>query len=117
LQKNFPDLELPAKEDVQALSHPDAFTKLFACVQSSWLIIQCIVQTAVGLPITQLELATITFVVCALVMYLLWWDKPFNVERRATIAAIIYDDCIEYGITEIEYHSWKLGAGDLAPKN
>jgi hypothetical protein len=47
---------------------------------------------SVGLPITQLELATIAFVVCALIMYILWWNKPFGVERRTTITAIINED-------------------------
>jgi len=46
---------------------------------------------SVGLPITQLELATMAFVACALVMYMLWWDKPFGVGNRATITAIAYD--------------------------
>jgi hypothetical protein len=40
---------------------------------------------SVGLPITQLELATIAFIVCALVMYTLWWDKPYDVEHTTII--------------------------------
>jgi hypothetical protein len=44
-----------------------------------------------GLPITQLELATMAFVVCALIMYMLWWDKPFGVDRRTVLTAITYD--------------------------
>jgi hypothetical protein len=47
---------------------------------------------SVGLPITQLELATIAFVVCALIMYILWWNKPFGVERRITITATMDKD-------------------------
>ena len=37
------------------------------------------------LAITQLELATMGFVGCALVMYILWWDKPFDVEHSLAI--------------------------------
>jgi hypothetical protein len=40
---------------------------------------------SIGLPITQLELATMAFIVCALVMYTLWWDKPYDVEHTTTI--------------------------------
>lgn len=31
------------------------------------------------------------FVVCALMMYMLWWNKPFGVDRRTTLTAITYD--------------------------
>lgn len=37
------------------------------------------------LAITQLELATMGFVCCALVMYILWWHKPFDVEQPVAI--------------------------------
>lgn len=37
------------------------------------------------LAITQLELATMGFVGCALLMYILWWDKPFDVEHSVII--------------------------------
>jgi hypothetical protein len=56
-------------------------------VQSVWLVVQCISRVSAGLPITQLELATMALVFCALLMYTLWWDKPFGVERRVTIHA------------------------------
>jgi len=31
------------------------------------------------------------FVVCTLIMYILWWDKPFGVDRRTIITAITYE--------------------------
>jgi hypothetical protein len=40
-------------------------------VQSIWLVVQSIARVSVGLPITQLELATIALVFCALIMYAL----------------------------------------------
>ena len=43
------------------------------------------------LAITQLELATMGFVGCALLMYILWWHKPFNVELPVTIDCPIQD--------------------------
>ena len=41
--------------------------------------------TAKKTAITQLELSTIGFVGCALAMYMMWWDKPFDVEHRVPI--------------------------------
>ncbi|KAN0092364.1 hypothetical protein V8E51_018211 [Hyaloscypha variabilis] len=88
----FPDMKIPTEKEINDLSKADAFTKAFACIQSGWLIIQCIVRVYVGLPITQLELATMAFVVCALTMYLLWWHKPFGVESRTSLTVIVFTD-------------------------
>jgi hypothetical protein len=81
----YPDLELPAEEDIDDRSKADLFTKAFASAQCLWLVIQSIARASAELPITQLELATMAFVACALLMYILWWNKPFGVERRVTL--------------------------------
>lgn len=72
-------------ESIQDRSKADKFTKPFACGQSGWLVVQCIARVSAGLPITELELATAGFVLCALVMYVMRWDKPFDVEHRTII--------------------------------
>jgi len=41
---------------------------------------QCIARGVQGLPITELELVTIAFAGLNLFLYLLWWDKPLNVQ-------------------------------------
>jgi hypothetical protein len=89
------------KEQIDNFSKADIFAKLFACVQSIWLVVQSIARVSVGLPITQLELATIALVFCALLMYALWWNKPFGVERTVTIYAI-YDSNIPATISAIK---------------
>lgn len=85
-------MQILTEADIKDLSKRDAFTKAFACIQSLWLVIQCIARAVDGLPITQLELATIAFVVCGILMYLLWWDKPFGIERRQTFVATVDDE-------------------------
>jgi hypothetical protein len=85
LLDKFPNTELIREEEIQSLSKTDIFAKLFACVQSIWLVVQSIARYSVGLPITELELATMALTFCALIMYILWWDKPFGVEHKVTI--------------------------------
>ncbi|KAF5536636.1 hypothetical protein FMEXI_10236 [Fusarium mexicanum] len=51
-------------------------------MQCTWLVVQSIARTAQGHAISQLELATLAFIPCALAMYSLWWQKPFGIERR-----------------------------------
>ncbi|CZR61196.1 uncharacterized protein PAC_11092 [Phialocephala subalpina] len=87
LHDNSTDFEIPTEEDIKGVSKGDAFTKAFACIQSAWLVVQCMARAATGLPITQLELATIVFVICGTLMYLLWWNKPFGTERRELVVA------------------------------
>lgn len=79
--------EIPyiTQNDIKDRSKADAFTKLFAIGQSSWLIVQCIARAAQGLPFTELELATMGFVGYAVALYLLWWHKPFDVEHSVSI--------------------------------
>ena len=70
-------------------------------MQSIWLVVQSIARVSVGLPITQLELATIALVFCALIMYALWWNKPFGVEHTVAICAL-YDGNISATIAAIK---------------
>lgn len=72
-------------ESILDRSKADIFTKIFACIQSGWLVIQSIARVSAGLPITELELATMGFIFCASIMYILWWDKPFDVGHRTVI--------------------------------
>ncbi|WXC64824.1 hypothetical protein SNK03_010635 [Fusarium graminearum] len=70
-----------SEEDVKDSGKSDAFTKVFALLQCTWLVVQSIARATQGYAISQLELATLAFIPCALVMYILWWQKPFGVER------------------------------------
>ena len=64
-----------------------------------------------GLPITELELATVGFVVCAFIMYVLWWDKPFDVDQR-TVVLLNYP---EWFLTRLEQWEIEAGTGDRVP--
>lgn len=69
-------------------SKSDVFTKTFAIAQSSWLIVSSIARAHSGLAISELELATIAFIICAIAMYSFWWSKPFGAEQRCLTVAI-----------------------------
>ncbi|CAF3594115.1 hypothetical protein SNK05_013205 [Fusarium graminearum] len=47
--------------------------------------IRDLARAAEGHAISQLELSTLAFIPCALAMYILWWQKPFGVERRRVL--------------------------------
>ena len=74
-----------SKHDIKDRSKTDAFSKVFAIVQSSWLIVQSITRVASGLSLSQLELATMAYIIPAAVIYGFWLEKPFGVEHVTTI--------------------------------
>ena len=53
--------------------------KLLVCTQAGWMLIQVICRTALRLPTSLLEVHTVAHVVCALLMYAIWWHKPRQV--------------------------------------
>lgn len=69
-----------SKEDVKDRSRADAFAKIVVCTQAIWFIIQCFARVATKLPLTLLEIHTMTHIACALTMYAIWFEKPYGVE-------------------------------------
>ncbi|KAI9439388.1 hypothetical protein F5148DRAFT_862447 [Russula earlei] len=70
-----------AKEEIEDKSKGDAISKSLVILQTGWFVTQCIARGTKGLPITELELVTVALAALNFVMYLLWWDKPLNVQR------------------------------------
>jgi len=69
--RKHPSYRLPivTEESIEDRSKSDVFTKAFAIIQSTWLIVQSLSRLTAGLPITELELATMAYVLCAVIMY------------------------------------------------
>lgn len=65
--------------DIEDKSKADYLAKGLVCVQVVWIIGQAIERKIANLPISLLEAHTIVHVVCALVMYAIWYQKPLNV--------------------------------------
>ncbi|CZS94124.1 uncharacterized protein RAG0_04167 [Rhynchosporium agropyri] len=64
--------------DIGDKSKADVLAKSLVCVQVLWVVGQAIERKATGYPMGLLEVHTIVHVVCALLMYALWFQKPFN---------------------------------------
>jgi len=79
---NFPRLSIAEIEDK---SKGDAISKGVVILQTGWFITQFIVRVVQGLPISELELATVALAVLNFVIYLLWWEKPQNVRRGVRV--------------------------------
>jgi hypothetical protein len=86
LLKHDPQL-LPdiSEEEVKDKSKESSFTKLVAFVQAAWFCLSCIVRISQRLPVSLLELNTFAHAFCTLIVYVLWWKKPLNIEQPLLI--------------------------------
>lgn len=74
---HLPDVSV---DDIKDKNKADSLAKLLVCIQAGWMIVQVISRRAHDLPTTLLEVHTVAHVVCALLMYAVWWHKPRQVE-------------------------------------
>ncbi|KAF9566527.1 hypothetical protein CPC08DRAFT_100357 [Agrocybe pediades] len=83
------DLSSVTEETINDHSKADGFGKGIALLQTSWFITQCIARFfGKHFILTELELVTAALAILSLVMYLLWWNKPFNAEIPIAIALL-----------------------------
>jgi len=74
-----------SRAEIEDKSKGDAISKGLVILQTGWFVAQCIARGVQGLPITELELVTVGFAVLNFGIYLLWWDKPQNVQRGVRV--------------------------------
>ena len=58
-----------------------SLTKGLTCLQGAWFVIQCLTRVVQDLPLTLLEVHVLSHVIIALLMYLCWFYKPYNVRE------------------------------------
>ena len=74
-----------SRGDIEDKSKADFLAKFLVCVQVLWVVGQAVERKAAGYPISLLEVHAMVHVVCALIMYALWWKKPLNVQKPTRI--------------------------------
>jgi hypothetical protein len=72
---------LVTKSEILDKSKRDALGKLFTVLQTTWFIVQYLERWAAPQPRTQLEVVTLAFATLNILIYLLWWNKPLNVQE------------------------------------
>ena len=77
-----PDLSRAQIEDKSKASN---FAKTLVCLQASWFCIQCLSRFGQRLPISLLEINTFAHALCTLIIYLMWWNKPQDIEEPSLV--------------------------------
>jgi hypothetical protein len=68
-------------ESINDKSKANGLAKAIVCFQAAWFLAETIARLAQSLPISLLELNTFAHALCALLIYILWWNKPLDVEE------------------------------------
>ncbi|KAF7288602.1 hypothetical protein MIND_01426800 [Mycena indigotica] len=68
-----------SEQDIVDRSQGDAFAKTVALLQALWFVVQCLARLHQGLPLTELEVATLGFATVNAFTWELWWHKPLDV--------------------------------------
>ncbi|KAL8758101.1 MAG: hypothetical protein Q9199_001734 [Rusavskia elegans] len=69
-----------SEEEIKSKSKANGLAKTLVCAQALWFLTTCVTRLAQRIPISLLELNTFGHAICALFIYLLWWEKPFEVD-------------------------------------
>lgn len=72
-------------EEILDKSKANGLEKLFAIVQTGWILLQCFGRTMEEIYITNLELNTVVHVLLAIVMYGIWWEKPADINQAISM--------------------------------
>ncbi|KAJ7862496.1 hypothetical protein B0H14DRAFT_2575385 [Mycena olivaceomarginata] len=75
------DLRTVDAKDIKDKSKEDALSKGMALSQGLWFTLQCLARVHQNLPVTELEAATLAFAVVNIFIWILWWNKPLDVQR------------------------------------
>ena len=80
----LPDL---SRAEIQDKSKANNLAKTIVCVQAIWFCIQCFTRWGIRLSTSLLEINTFAHCICALIIFILWWNKPLDVDEPTLISA------------------------------
>ncbi|KAG2070538.1 hypothetical protein BDR04DRAFT_1128440 [Suillus decipiens] len=75
------DMPVITEADIQDRSKGDVLSKCVAILQLVWFLIQIIARYAQNLPVTPLEIDTLSVAALACISYALWIKKPKDIRR------------------------------------
>ncbi|KAJ7038371.1 hypothetical protein C8F04DRAFT_359737 [Mycena alexandri] len=86
LPEFIPAIRSIKEADMTDKSKGDALSKGLAITQGLWFTVQCLARFHQGLPVTEIEVATLAFAVVSISIRLFWWSKPLDVQQPIVVA-------------------------------
>ncbi|KAJ3759365.1 hypothetical protein EV360DRAFT_42030 [Lentinula raphanica] len=101
------------EDEIEDRSHSDAYAKIIALVQTSWLIIVLIARWVERLPFTELEVMAVAFATINIMTYIFWFKKPLEVQYPMLVRP---DNCINGGSEPAEGPITDVAAISASPE-
>lgn len=80
--------------EIQDKSKSNSLAKGLVLLQITWTILQCLSRKAAGLPLSILEVHILVHAGCALIMYILWFSKPLDIDEPIMVSSKIPNETI-----------------------
>ncbi len=72
--------------NIDNVASENAFQKIVTSIQLAWFALQSLGRAVNGLAFSLAEVTTLSFVTCAVINMLLWWEKPSGVSARIRLS-------------------------------
>jgi len=128
VKEGYMTLPSMTSDEIADKSKADVLTKALVCLQTGWFVVQCFGRSHQGLPLTSLELTTVSYVWCTWAIYSQWLSKPLDIaaptylDIKASTAEMLLQAGPEaaepYRQTPMDFvfdgrHSWTLDVQPL----
>ncbi|KAI9675860.1 MAG: hypothetical protein M1822_008869 [Bathelium mastoideum] len=105
-------------DSIKDRSKANLLAKGLVVCQISWLVIQSVARSLVGLPLSLLEVHAMVHVACAVCLYALWWWKPKDIQSATIVdAALCIDDVAELLMFNLENYYQRIERNTTLPKD
>lgn len=92
-------------------SKANLLAKGLVLLQITWTVLQCLSRKVVGLPLSILEVHILVHAGCALIMYVLWFNKPLDVDQPILLQNCIPDEIIALMLMQnYKFGTYPLGS-------
>ena len=86
LEENVIDLPEITVEIIYDRSKADVFVKFITALPALWLTIEKLARLAKHLPLSLLEITTLAFIACSVVLTFFWWNKPLDIQTPTVLS-------------------------------
>ncbi|TFK70488.1 hypothetical protein BDN72DRAFT_940406 [Pluteus cervinus] len=118
-----------SKKQIEDSSKNNFFAKAIAILQTSWFILRFIDCFYRHLPVEHLEIVTFALALLNIITYILWWNKPFNIDCQRTVpiknldpslrSTLLQDNQLDNpslaGPSDVNLEHWTVVSFDSSP--
>jgi hypothetical protein len=114
VEGNLVKLPVVAEEDIKDKGKSDAILKTITLIQILWFACSSIARGVENLPLKTLELFTCALIFCSLLTIVMWWDKPYGLERPFCVSTTATIQELRRAVNGPLYKSSRRGGGRIS---